>query len=122
MRSPFSRLIESHAVAEMLSLSLGSFPRSRALWFAERARMPTPLGRATYSELSFVQVKEERSVGVVQSATVSPFRVLLSDLASDEDVHWERIQRRTRNTSSPLPIQPTRLKGAPRIPISASTR
>jgi hypothetical protein len=82
--------------SRMLSLPLRSFPQSRAIWFAERARMPTLLERATYSDLSFIQAKEKPSVGLFRRASVLPFRTLLSDLSSTEDALWERLQRRTR--------------------------
>jgi hypothetical protein len=80
----------------MLAISVGSFPRSRTVWFAEHATAPNQFQRLAYSQFSFNQVKEKPPAGLARRATVSPFRTLLSDLSSDEDILWTQIHRRTR--------------------------
>lgn len=81
----------------MLSVSVGSFPRrSRNIWFAERVTAPSQLQRLAAAQFSFTQAKEKPPPGIARGATVSPFRTLLTDLSSDEDLLWTQIHRRTR--------------------------
>jgi hypothetical protein len=91
----------------MLSVSIRSFPRSRNVWFAERATAPSPLQRLAASQFSFTQVKEKPLAGLAGRATVSPFRTLLSDLSSHEDLLWAQIHKRTREYIKSAAADPT---------------
>jgi hypothetical protein len=80
----------------MLEIRVRTFPQARAIWFADRAVLPSGLERLAPHQLLYRQVHEKPSEEVEKSANVSEFTTLLSDLSSSENDLWRSIQKGTR--------------------------
>lgn len=80
----------------MLEFRVRTFPRTRAIWFADRAVLPSRLGRLTSHELLYRQVKEKPLEEIEKNAKVSPFTTLLNDLRLSEERLWASIHKSTR--------------------------
>jgi hypothetical protein len=80
----------------MLEIRVRTFPRARAIWFAERAVLPPRLGRLTSHALLYRQVREKPIEEVERNAKVSPFTTLLTDLRLSEERLWASIHKSTR--------------------------
>jgi hypothetical protein len=80
----------------MLEIRVRSFPRARAIWFAERAVLPSRLEGLASHQVLYHQVQEKPTEEVEKNATVSAFTTLLIDLASGADRLWGSIHKSTR--------------------------
>jgi lipid II:glycine glycyltransferase (peptidoglycan interpeptide bridge formation enzyme) len=80
----------------MLEIRVRSFPRTKVVWFAEKAVPPSRLERLASYQLLFHQVQERPSEEVEKDATVSAFTTLLIDLTSNEDLLWKSLRKSTR--------------------------
>jgi hypothetical protein len=93
----------------MLEVRVRSFPRTKVVWFAERAVPPSRLERLASYQVLFHQVQEKPSAEVEENATVSAFTTLVNDLTSNEDELWQALRKSTRQeiqaAGSKLPHQ-----------------
>jgi hypothetical protein len=80
----------------MLEICVRSFPRTRVIWFAERAILPSLLEGLALHQLLYHQVQEKPTNEVEKGATVSAFTTLLIDLTSSEDLLWNSVHKSTR--------------------------
>ena len=81
----------------MLRLRIRAFPPTTAIWFADRAAIPSRLKGLFSYRLSYSQVREEPAGYIKNKATVSPFTTLLIDLASEEDALWGALRKTVRS-------------------------